>query len=248
MQTIGQGTFGTVKLSQHVVTRQKVAIKIIEKASVTEDKQRNSLQREIRLVQLLHHRHIVKVYDVLEDATAVFFIMEYVSGGELFDYIVQKRSLSEWEARIFFRQMLSAMDYCHKNSIIHRDLKPENLLIDSNKCVKIIDFGFGNTFHRDKFLTTFCGSPFYAAPEMLGAKSYVGPEVDVWSLGVILYAMVTGSLPFHTEVLPELLKRIKSAEYHMPSKLSPNLADLIRRMLTVDTKKRIKLSEIIKSK
>ncbi|RKO93022.1 kinase-like domain-containing protein [Blyttiomyces helicus] len=248
METIGQGTFGKVKLAQHVATGEKVAIKIIEKASVTNDTQRNSIQREIRLVQLLHHRHIVKVYNVLEDASTVYFIMEFVAGGELFDYIVENLSLSEWEARIFFRQILSAIDYCHKNSIIHRDLKPENVLIDSNKCVKIIDFGFGNTFHRDKFLSTFCGSPFYAAPEMIAGKRYVGPEVDVWSLGVILYAMVTGSLPFDAPALPDLFKLITNAQYKIPSKLSPDLTDLIRRMLTVDAKRRIKLSEVIKSK
>ncbi|KAI8805349.1 kinase-like domain-containing protein, partial [Cladochytrium replicatum] len=244
-KTIGQGTYGKVKLGCHIQTDEKVAIKMIEKSQIQSPKQIARLQREIRFLKLLNHPHIVKVYDILETDDFIYIIMEYAVGGELFDYIVAHKRVKEKEARAFFRMVLSAVDYCHLNSVIHRDLKPENLLLDDKKCIKIIDFGFGNNFTTDGLLDTFCGSPFYAAPEMILGKKYEGPEVDIWSLGVILFALLCGHLPFDDENMKELYKKIASGSYTIPDYLMPNARHLIGRLITVDPKKRATLDEIL---
>lgn len=245
-KTIGQGTYGKVKLGFHAQTKEKVAIKVIDKSTIENDRQVKRIQKEIRFLKLLSHPNIVKIYDVLETETHIFMVMEYASGGELFDYIVSHKRVKEKEARVFFRQILSALDYCHTNSVIHRDLKPENLLLDDNKNIKIIDFGFSNTFQPNHLLNTFCGSPFYAAPEMILGKRYEGPEVDMWSLGVILFALLCGHLPFDDDDVKELYRKISSASYVTPSYLSDQSKEIIGRMITVHPKKRATLEEIKK--
>jgi serine/threonine protein kinase len=164
--------------------------------------------------------------------------------GELFDYIVEKGRLLEDEARHFFQQIISGVEYCHRNMVVHRDLKPENLLLDSKMNVKIADFGLSNVMRDGHFLKTSCGSPNYAAPEVISGRLYAGPEVDVWSCGVILYALLCGSLPFDDENIPNLFKKIKGGIYTLPSHLSPGARDLIPRMLLVDPLKRITIPEI----
>ncbi|KAJ3092186.1 MAP/microtubule affinity-regulating kinase 4 [Quaeritorhiza haematococci] len=244
-RNIGQGTYGKVKLAYHVHTGEKFAIKVIEKSQIQSPKQVARLQREIRFLKLLHHPHIVKVYDVIESADLIYIVMEYAAGGELFDYIVAHKRVREKEARSFFRMVLSAVDYCHQNAVIHRDLKPENLLLDEKKCIKIIDFGFGNNFTSDGLLDTFCGSPFYAAPEMILGKKYEGPEVDMWSLGVILFALLCGHLPFDDDNMKELYKKIAGGVYTVPDYLMPSARHLISRLITVDPKKRATLQEVL---
>ncbi|KAI9366096.1 kinase-like domain-containing protein [Zopfochytrium polystomum] len=221
-KTIGQGTYGKVKLGVNITNGEKVAIKVIEKGQIQSQKQVARLQREIRFLKLLHHPHIVKVHDVIETSEFIYIVMEYAAGGELFDYIVAHKRVKEKEARSFFRMVLSAVDYCHKNAVIHRDLKPENLLLDESKRIKIIDFGFGNNYTLDGLLDTFCGSPFYAAPEMILGKKYEGPEVDMWSLGVILFALLCGHLPFDDDNMRELYKKIASGSYACPDYLLPS--------------------------
>ncbi|KAI9184321.1 hypothetical protein H9P43_003374 [Blastocladiella emersonii ATCC 22665] len=244
-RTLGQGTYGKVKLGLHQQTNEKVAIKIIEKANIQSQRQVARIQREIRFLKLLHHPHIVKVYEVHETAEQIFIVMEYVQGGELFDYIVSHKRVKEKEARAFYRMMLSALHYCHANAVIHRDLKPENLLLDTDKTIKIIDFGFGNTFKPHGLLETFCGSPFYAAPEMILGKKYEGPEVDMWSVGVILFALLCGHLPFDDENIKELYKKIASGVFTCPSYLTPQAKHLIQRLITVDPRKRATLDEVL---
>ncbi|KAI9104952.1 kinase-like domain-containing protein, partial [Phlyctochytrium arcticum] len=243
-KTIGQGTYGKVRLGVDPLTGEKVAVKVIEKAQVQSAKQIARLQREIRFLRLLHHPHIVQVFDVNETEHFIYIVMEYASGGELFDYIVAHKRVKEKEARSFFRQVLSAVDYCHKNAVIHRDLKPENLLLDETKTIKIIDFGFGNNFTSEGLLDTFCGSPFYAAPEMILGKKYEGPEVDMWSLGVILFALLCGHLPFDDDNMKELYRKIASGSYTCPDYLLPSARHLIGRLITVDPKKRATLDEV----
>ncbi|KAJ3039031.1 hypothetical protein HK097_002960 [Rhizophlyctis rosea] len=245
-KTIGQGTYGKVRLGINTHTNEKVAIKVIEKSQIQSSKQVARLQREIRFLKLLHHPHIVKVYEVIETTDFIYIIMEYAAGGELFDYIVACKRVKEEEARKFFRMVLSAVDYCHKNAVIHRDLKPENLLLDEHKVIKIIDFGFGNNFRSEELLDTFCGSPFYAAPEMILGKKYEGPEVDMWSLGVILFALLCGHLPFDDDNMKELYKKIASGDYQCPDYLMPDARNLISRLITVDPKERAKLPEVLK--
>eukprot|EP00238_Polyblepharides_amylifera_P000466 CAMPEP_0196572784 /NCGR_PEP_ID=MMETSP1081-20130531/2766_1 /TAXON_ID=36882 /ORGANISM="Pyramimonas amylifera, Strain CCMP720" /LENGTH=446 /DNA_ID=CAMNT_0041890217 /DNA_START=123 /DNA_END=1463 /DNA_ORIENTATION=+ len=170
--------------------------------------------------------------------------MEYVKSGELFDYIVEKGRLGEAEALRFFQQIVSGVEYAHRNMVVHRDLKPENLLLDSRLNVKIADFGLSNVMRDGHFLKTSCGSPNYAAPEVISGRLYAGPEVDVWSCGVILYALLCGSLPFDDENIPNLFKKIKGAIYTLPHHLSAGARDLIPRMLFVDPLKRITIPEI----
>jgi 5'-AMP-activated protein kinase catalytic alpha subunit len=190
------------------------------------------------------HPHIIRLYEVVETANDIYVVMEYVKSGELFDYIVEKGRLMEDEARHFFQQIISGVEYCHRNMVVHRDLKPENLLLDSRANVKIADFGLSNVMRDGHFLKTSCGSPNYAAPEVISGRLYAGPEVDVWSCGVILYALLCGSLPFDDENIPNLFKKIKGGIYTLPSHLSPGARDLIPRMLLVDPLKRITIPEI----
>lgn len=202
------------------------------------------VQREINILHLCTHPHIIRLYEVIDTPTDIFLVNEYVSGGELFDYIVSKGRLSADEARNFFHQIVSGVEYCHFQKIVHRDLKPENLLLDSNLNIKIADFGLSNIMRDGDFLRTSCGSPNYAAPEVISGHLYAGPEVDVWSCGVILYALLCGSLPFDDESIPNLFKKIKSGMYSLPSHLSQLARNLIPRMLEVDPMKRITIPEI----
>lgn len=173
-------------------------------------------------------------------------IMEYVSGGELFDYIVKHGKLQEHQARRFFQQIISGVDYCHRHMIVHRDLKPENLLLDHNMHVKIADFGLSNMMLDGEFLRTSCGSPNYAAPEVISGKLYAGPEVDIWSCGVILYALLCGTLPFDDEHVPSLFRKIKSGIFPIPEYLNKQVVNLVCQMLQVDPLKRATIEEIKK--
>lgn len=202
------------------------------------------VKREIKILKMCDHPHIIHLYEVIETPTDVYVFIEYSSGGELFDYIVERGRLSESEARRFFQQLLSGVEYCHKNTIAHRDLKPENLLLDQDSNVKIADFGLSNCMRDGWFLKTSCGSPNYAAPEVISGRLYAGPEVDIWSCGVILYALLCGTLPFDDESIPYLFKKIKGGLYILPSYLSDESKDLISKMLITDPVKRITVDEI----
>uniref|UniRef100_A0A803XK17 non-specific serine/threonine protein kinase n=1 Tax=Meleagris gallopavo TaxID=9103 RepID=A0A803XK17_MELGA len=205
LKTIGKGNFAKVKLARHVLTGREVAVKIIDKTQLNP----TSLQklfREVRIMKILNHPNIVKLFEVIETEKTLYLVMEYASGGEVFDYLVAHGRMKEKEARAKFRQIVSAVQYCHQKCIVHRDLKAENLLLDSDMNIKIADFGFSNEFTVGNKLDTFCGSPPYAAPELFQGKKYDGPEVDVWSLGVILYTLVSGSLPFDGQNLKQIMK------------------------------------------
>ena len=233
-----------MKLATHCITGHKVAVKILNKAKIKQLGMEEKVQREINILHLCTHPHIIRLYEVIDTPTDIFLVNEYVSGGELFDYIVSKGRLSADEARNFFHQIVSGVEYCHFQKIVHRDLKPENLLLDSNLNIKIADFGLSNIMRDGDFLRTSCGSPNYAAPEVISGHLYAGPEVDVWSCGVILYALLCGSLPFDDESIPNLFKKIKSGMYSLPSHLSQLARNLIPRMLEVDPMKRITIPEI----
>lgn len=243
-KTLGIGSFGKVKVAEHILTGHKVAIKILNRKKIKAIDMEEKVRREIKILRLFMHPHIIRLYEVLETPHDIYVVMEYVKSGELFDYIVEKGRLGENEARHFFQQIVSGVEYCHRNMVVHRDLKPENLLLDSKSNVKIADFGLSNVMRDGHFLKTSCGSPNYAAPEVISGKLYSGPEVDVWSCGVILYALLCGSLPFDDESIPNLFKKIKGGIYNLPSHLSPGARDLIARMLLVDPLKRITISEI----
>ncbi|XP_078448002.1 SNF1-related protein kinase catalytic subunit alpha KIN10-like [Wolffia australiana] len=243
-KTLGIGSFGKVKIAEHIRTGHKVAIKILNRRKIRSLEMEEKVRREIKILRLFMHPHIIRLYEVVETHTDIYVVMEYVKFGELFDYIVEKGRLQEEEARHFFQQIISGVEYCHRNMVVHRDLKPENLLLDAKKNVKIADFGLSNVMRDGHFLKTSCGSPNYAAPEVISGKLYAGPEVDVWSCGVILYALLCGTLPFDDENIPNLFKKIKSGIYTLPSHLSGGARDLIPRMLVVDPMKRMTIPEI----
>ncbi|KAL9323480.1 hypothetical protein ACSQ67_008337 [Phaseolus vulgaris] len=243
-KTLGIGSFGKVKIAEHVLTGHKVAIKILNRHKIRSMEMEEKVRREIKILRLFMHHHIIRLYEVIETSTDIYVVMEYVKSGELFDYIVEKGRLQEDEARHFFQQIISGVEYCHRNMVVHRDLKPENLLLDSKFNIKIADFGLSNIMRDGHFLKTSCGSPNYAAPEVISGKLYAGPEVDVWSCGVILYALLCGTLPFDDENIPNLFKKIKGGIYTLPSHLSPGARELIPRMLVVDPMKRMTIPEI----
>ncbi|XP_014250001.1 serine/threonine-protein kinase MARK2-like isoform X7 [Cimex lectularius] len=247
LKTIGKGNFAKVKLARHVPTGKEVAIKIIDKTQLNP----GSLQklfREVRIMKLLDHPNIVKLFQVIETEKTLYLVMEYASGGEVFDYLVLHGRMKEKEARAKFRQIVSAVQYCHQKKIIHRDLKAENLLLDSEMNIKIADFGFSNEFTPGNKLDTFCGSPPYAAPELFQGKKYDGPEVDVWSLGVILYTLVSGSLPFDGSTLRELRERVLRGKYRIPFYMSTDCENLLRKFLVLNPAKRASLETIMKDK
>ncbi|KAL6052206.1 non-specific serine/threonine protein kinase [Balamuthia mandrillaris] len=245
-KTLGLGSFGKVKVAEHEVTGHKVAVKILNRSKIKAIKNMDEkIRREIQILKLFRHPHIIKLYEVIETTSDIFMIMEYVSGGELFDYIVANGRLSEDEARKFFQQIISGVEYCHRHKIVHRDLKPENLLLDASQTsVKIADFGLSNFMEDGDFLKTSCGSPNYAAPEVISGQLYAGPEVDVWSCGVILYALVCARLPFDDENIPNLFKKIRTGSYTVPSHVSPACKNLIDSMLVVDSLQRATIEEV----
>lgn len=242
--TLGEGSFGKVKLAQHVTTGQKVALKIINRKTLAKLDMQGRVEREILYLRLLRHPHIIKLYDVIKLKDEIIMVIEY-AGKELFEYIVQRGKMPEGEARRFFQQIIAAVEYCHRHKIVHRDLKPENLLLDDKLNVKIADFGLSNIMTDGNFLKTLCGLPNYAAPEVISGKLYAGPEVDVWLLGVILYVMLCGRLPFDDEFIPALFKKISNGVYTLPNYLSGGAKHLLTRMLVVNPLNRITIHEIM---
>uniref|UniRef100_A0A3Q3F3W1 non-specific serine/threonine protein kinase n=1 Tax=Labrus bergylta TaxID=56723 RepID=A0A3Q3F3W1_9LABR len=238
LKTIGKGNFAKVKLARHILTGREVAIKIIDKTQLNP----TSLQKSLPLCLA------VQLFEVIETDKTLYLIMEYASGGEVFDYLVAHGRMKEKEARAKFRQIVSAVHYCHLKNIVHRDLKAENLLLDADANIKIADFGFSNEFSAGSKLDTFCGSPPYAAPELFQGKKYDGPEVDIWSLGVILYTLVSGSLPFDGQNLKELRERVLRGKYRVPFYMSTDCEGILRRFLVLNPTKRCSLEQIMKDK
>ena len=276
-ETIGKGTFSVVKLGENINTKQKVAIKILDKEKIKTKEDLNRIQREIKILSILDHPYIIKTYKISETPKKYYIIMEYCEGGELFDYIVEKERLDESEASIFFYQLINALEYIHSKGVAHRDLKPENLLLTTKKSIKIIDFGLSNFFEGNiASLETPCGSPSYASPEIIKGEIYNGFKIDVWASGIILFAMLCGYLPFDDDEEEEkeddsknkkyfsqsntnskeeksedneiLFQKILEGKIEFPEYLSENAVDLIKKMLVVDPEDRIEIKDIIKHK
>uniref|UniRef100_A0A4W5QZY6 non-specific serine/threonine protein kinase n=1 Tax=Hucho hucho TaxID=62062 RepID=A0A4W5QZY6_9TELE len=248
LKTIGKGNFAKVKLARHILTGREKISRLLNFLSF-------QLFREVRIMKILNHPNIVKLFEVIETEKTLYLVMEYASGGEVFDYLVAHGRMKEKEARAKFRQVLqqtgfspTPVQYCHQKKIVHRDLKAENLLLDADMNVKIADFGFSNEFTLGSKLDTFCGSPPYAAPELFQGKKYDGPEVDVWSLGVILYTLVSGSLPFDGQNLKELRERVLKGKYRIPFYMSTDCENLLKRFLVLNPSKRGTLEQIMKDR
>ncbi|XP_061593508.1 serine/threonine-protein kinase BRSK2-like isoform X10 [Cololabis saira] len=244
-KTLGKGQTGLVKLGVHCVTCQKVAIKIVNREKLSESVLMK-VEREIAILKLIEHPHVLKLHDVYENKKYLYLVLEHVSGGELFDYLVKKGRLTPKEARKFFRQIISALDFCHSHSICHRDLKPENLLLDEKNNIRIADFGMASLQVGESLLETSCGSPHYACPEVIRGEKYDGRKADAWSCGVILFALLVGALPFDDDNLRNLLEKVKLGVFHMPHFIPPDCQNLLRGMIEVDAGKRLTLEQIQK--
>ncbi|KAF8193006.1 Pkinase-domain-containing protein [Pholiota molesta] len=238
-RVIGEGAYGKVRIGTHRLTSTRVAIKQIPKAMSA------SLTREIHHHRQLHHPHITQMYEVIATESHIWIVTELCCGGELFDYLVEKGRLSEDETRVIFGQLCLAVDYLHNNNIVHRDLKLENVLLDERCRVKLGDFGFTREFERGTLMETFCGTTGYASPEMLQAKKYQGPEVDVWSLGIILYCLLTGTLPFDDDDEDVMRSKIIQGEFEDPVWLSLESRDLIKNILVKDVGDRFTIPQIL---
>jgi len=243
IKDIGEGNFGKVKLSTLDSTKEKFAIKILDKEKL-KSQTKSTLYNEIEIISILKHPNIIYVDKILEDEKNYYIIMEFCEKGELFDYIVEKERLCPEEASIFFYQIINGVDYIHKQGFVHRDLKPENLLLTKEKILKIIDFGLCHNFNGTKFLTTKCGSPSYAAPEILKGFPYDGFKTDIWCCGIILYAMLCGYLPFDGDDNQEIFQSIVDGELEFPNFLEDDSIDLLLRLLNPEPKERISIKEI----
>ncbi|CAM4618486.1 serine/threonine-protein kinase BRSK1 [Lepidochelys kempii] len=244
-KTLGKGQTGLVKLGVHCITGQKVAIKIVNREKLSESVLMK-VEREIAILKLIEHPHVLKLHDVYENKKYLYLVLEHVSGGELFDYLVKKGRLTPKEARKFFRQIVSALDFCHSYSICHRDLKPENLLLDEKNNIRIADFGMASLQVGASLLETSCGSPHYACPEVIKGEKYDGRRADMWSCGVILFALLVGALPFDDDNLRQLLEKVKRGVFHMPHFIPPDCQSLLRGMIEVEPEKRLSLEQIQK--
>eukprot|EP00759_Apiculatamorpha_spiralis_P022062 PhF_6_TR26415/c0_g1_i1/m.38192/K07198/PRKAA, AMPK; 5'-AMP-activated protein kinase, catalytic alpha subunit len=243
VDTLGRGSFGKVMLAKHSITGELVAIKMVPRSEIVAEKMGQKLRREVNVQRMFCHPHIIRLFEVIHTSQHMFLVMEYASGGELFECISHQGRLHEATARRLFQQLVCAVEYCHDRGVAHRDLKPENILLH-NTDLKIADFGLSNNMRDGEFLRTSCGSPNYAAPEVIGGGLYSGAEADIWSCGVILFAMLVGRLPFDEDSLAVLFRRIKEGKYTIPSTVPAPAADLISRILVVDVMERYKLSQI----
>ncbi|RNE99714.1 serine/threonine protein kinase [Trypanosoma rangeli] len=250
-KTLGSGNFSKVKLARDVETGKEWAIKIMDKGQLVRERMEEQLKREISVMKMLHQPNIIELREVMQTTNHIYLVLELVAGGELFDKIAEAKRFDEPTARRYFHQLIAGIHYCHSQGIAHRDLKPENLLLDANDTLKISDFGLsnihsGNAAGRGTMLQTVCGTPNYVAPEVLKEQGYDGVKADVWSCGVVLFVMLAGYLPFDDDNVNALFTKIERGEYRMARHFSPDVRDLISKMLVVDPNKRVTVEEIMR--
>lgn len=244
-RTIGEGTFAKVKFAQNTETGESVAMKVLDRGTIIKHKMVDQIKREITIMKVVRHPHVVRLHEVLASKTKIYIILEYITGGELFDKIVHNGRLSEAEARRYFQQLIDGVDCCHSKGVYHRDLKPENLLLDSQGNLKISDFGLSAQPEEGvSLLRTTCGTPNYVAPEVLSRKGYDGAVADVWSCGIILYVLMAGYLPFDDVEITLLYSKIAKADFACPTWFPVGAKSLIHRILDPNPQTRITIAEI----
>ena len=248
LSILGEGTFGIVKLAQDKMTKENVAIKTLEKKKIKDEKDKFRVKTEIEILKRMSHLNVIKTKKIFKDSENIYIIMEYCEKGELFNHIEKETHLSNDEAACYFYQLINGLEYIHQKGIVHRDLKLENILLNKNNILKIIDFGLSNHYDKNELLTTPCGSPSYASPEILSGKQYDGIMIDIWSTGIILYAMLCGYLPFDDENQLILYQKIINCELDIPEHLEEDSVDMLKKILVNDPKKRITIKEIKKHK
>ncbi|KAF7842893.1 CBL-interacting serine/threonine-protein kinase 23-like [Senna tora] len=249
-RTLGEGSFAKVKFARNVETGENVAIKILDKEKVLKHKMIAQIKREISTMKLIRHPNVIRMHEVMASKTKIYIVLEFVTGGELFDKIASKGRLKEDEARKYFQQLICAVDYCHSRGVCHRDLKPENLLLDANGMLKVSDFGLSalpQQLREDGLLHTTCGTPNYVAPEVIHNKGYDGTKADLWSCGVILFVLMAGYLPFEDNNLMALYTKIFKAEFKSPPWFSSSAKKLIKRILDPNPATRITFPEVIEN-
>eukprot|EP00826_Nyctotherus_ovalis_P013464 TRINITY_DN1363_c0_g2_i2.p1 TRINITY_DN1363_c0_g2~~TRINITY_DN1363_c0_g2_i2.p1 ORF type:complete len:363 (+),score=96.00 TRINITY_DN1363_c0_g2_i2:341-1429(+) len=246
--TIGKGAYAVVKLGVHIETGRKVAIKIYDKSSFTDAKRKACLDREVKIMQRLSHPNIVRLYDTVDTSRQLCLIMQLVKGQSLCSYVRARRGrkLVEAECMRVFAQVTAGIEYCHKRGVVHRDIKMENILLDANYNVVIIDFGFSICAGANQKLRMFCGTPSYMTPEIVMKKEYSGPPADVWSLGILLYAMLCGQFPFRGVTEPELFKCIARCHFTFPPGVSVDARNLVTSMLQLKPEKRATIEKVHK--
>lgn len=242
-RTIGQGSFAKVKFAVDADTGAPVAMKVLDKATILNNRMLQQIKKEISIMKIVRHPNIIRLNEVLAGQTKIYIIMELITGGELFDKIARQGKLRENEARKYFQQLIDAINYCHSKGVYHRDLKPENLLLDSRGNLKVSDFGL-SSLSQNGFLHTTCGTPNYVAPEVLSDGGYDGSAADVWSCGVILYVLMAGYLPFEEIDLPTLYDKITAAHFSCPDWFSQGAKSLIQRILDPNPKTRMTIKEM----
>lgn len=250
-KTLGEGTFGKVKFALNTETGEAVAIKVLDKDKIQKQSMGAQIKREISIMKVVHHRYVVQLKEVLASRTKIFIVLELITGGELFDKIVAAGKLNEEQARHYLRQLVEGVEYCHSKGVCHRDLKPENLLLDEAGDLKISDFGLSALYEgeaegssRSQLLHTTCGTPNYVAPEVLADKGYDGRTADVWSIGVILYVLLAGFLPFDEPTMTALFRKIQAADFQYPSWFTPEIKALLDKILVADPRRRITLADV----
>ncbi|GFZ20867.1 protein kinase superfamily protein [Actinidia rufa] len=244
-RTIGEGTFAKVKFAQNSETGESVAMKVMAKSTILKHKMVDQIKREISIMKIVRHPNIVRLHEVLASQTKIYIVLEFVTGGELFDKIVHQGRLPENTSRRYFQQLIDAVSHCHSKGVYHRDLKPENLLLDSHGNLKVSDFGLSALPQQGvELLHTTCGTPNYVAPEVLSHRGYDGAAADIWSCGVILYVLMAGYLPFEETDLPTLYKKVNAAEFSCPIWFSPSTKSLVHKMLDPNPETRIRIEGI----
>eukprot|EP01065_Artemidia_motanka_P026754 TRINITY_DN31_c0_g1_i5.p1 TRINITY_DN31_c0_g1~~TRINITY_DN31_c0_g1_i5.p1 ORF type:complete len:447 (+),score=167.24 TRINITY_DN31_c0_g1_i5:84-1424(+) len=244
-KTLGSGSFSKVKEGIDIESGSKYAVKIVDKALLTKGHVEQQLKREIAIMKLLDHPHVLSMIDVLQTGSNIYLVLELLTGGDLFDKLDQAKRFDEPQARTYFQQLVYGLQYLHANDIAHRDLKPENLLLDAEGHLKIADFGFSRLLNNQQLLQTVCGTPNYMAPEVLKERGYNGITADIWSCGVILFVMLAGYLPFDDPNMNALFNKIERGEYRMARHFTDPVKDIISRMLVIEPEKRITLEQIM---
>ncbi|XP_047046400.1 CBL-interacting protein kinase 15-like [Lolium rigidum] len=247
---LGKGAFGKVHYAKNLQSNQGVAIKMMDKEKVLKVGLSEQVRREITTMRLVEHKSIVQLHEVMATRSKIYFVMEYMKGGELFEKVAKGGKLTEGVAHKYFQQLISAVDYCHSRGVYHRDLKPENLLLDENENLKVSDFGLSalsESKRQDGLLHTACGSPAYVAPEVICKGGYDGAKSDIWSCGVILFVLVAGYLPFQGPNLMEMYRKIEKGEFRCPGWVSQKLQKLLYKIMDPDPSKRISIQKIKES-
>jgi MAP/microtubule affinity-regulating kinase len=248
---IGQGAYAIVRVGLHKPSNKKVAMKIYKKYKLEEPNRRKSVKREIKLMEKMKHKHIIQLYEIIDTHKYVILIMEYVGGGSLHEYIKSKpnRRLEENDAKRIFKQIIEGLRYCHSRCITHRDIKLENLLLDDEKNMKIIDYGFSTCIPNDKKIKIFCGTPSYMAPEIVLKTEYCGPPADIWAMGVLLFTILSGQFPYRGATDEELYNKICKADYHLPKEVEESLSfeakDLLAKLFSINADVRPSAKEVL---